>query len=237
MVEGVARYAMIKLVNVKKTYPKGITALEGVNLSIDPNEFVSVVGSSGAGKSTLIRMLIAEERPSEGKIFINDRDISHLSHRQIPYFRRKIGVVFQDFKLLENKTVGENVAFAMEVSGVPTKEIKKSVPKILKMVGLLDKEKNFPRQLSGGEIQRTAIARALVHQPKLLIADEPTGNLDPVNAWEIIQLLLKINQFGTTVVLATHNKEIVDALQKRVITIEKGQIVKDQKVGKYSLKQ
>lgn len=228
---------MIKLVNVKKVYPKNIVALEDVSLAIGANEFVSIVGSSGAGKSSLIRLLIAEDRPSEGKIFINDRDISHLSHKQVPYFRRKIGVVFQDFKLLENKTVEENVAFAMEVAGLRTRDIKKSVPKILKMVGLLEKAKNFPRQLSGGEIQRTAIARALVHQPKLLIADEPTGNLDPVNAWEIIQLLLKINQFGTTVILATHNKEIVDALQKRVVTLEKGTVVKDQKVGKYSLKQ
>ncbi len=227
---------MIKIVNVKKTYPKGIVALEDINLSIGANEFVSIVGSSGAGKSSLIRLLIAEERPTEGKIFVNDRDISHLSQKQIPFYRRKIGVIFQDFKLLDQKSVGENVAFAMEASGMKSHDIKKSVPKILKMVGLLDKQDSFPRQLSGGEIQRVAIARALVHQPKLLIADEPTGNLDPVNAWEIIQLLLKINQFGTTVILATHNKEIVDALQKRVITLQGGAIVKDQRVGKYSLK-
>ena len=228
---------MIKIVNVKKVYSKGITALEDINLSIGANEFVSIVGSSGAGKSTLVRMLIAEERPTEGKIFVNDRDISHLSHKQVPYFRRKIGVVFQDFKLLDQKSVSENVSFAMEASGMRTSEIKRSVPKILKMVGLLEKEKSFPKQLSGGEIQRVAIARALVHQPKLLIADEPTGNLDPVNAWEIIQLLLKINQFGTTVILATHNKEIVDALRKRVITIDGGRVAKDQKVGKYALKE
>lgn len=227
---------MIKIVNVKKTYPKGIVALNDINLAIGANEFVSIVGSSGAGKSSLIRLLIAEDRPNEGKIFVNDRDISHLSHKQVPFYRRKIGVVFQDFKLLDHKTVAENVAFAMEASGMTGREIKKSVPKILKMVGLLDRANQFPRQLSGGEIQRVAIARALVHQPKLLIADEPTGNLDPVNAWEIIQLLLKINQFGTTVILATHNKEIVDALQKRVVTLEGGQIVKDQKVGKYTLK-
>lgn len=227
---------MIKIVKVKKSYPKGIVALDDINLAVGANEFVSIVGSSGAGKSSLIRLLIAEERPSEGKIYINDRDISHLSDKQIPFFRRKIGVVFQDFKLLDHKTVGENVAFAMEVSGMKTRDIKKSVPKILKMVGLLDKEKSFPKQLSGGEIQRVAIARALVHQPKLLIADEPTGNLDPVNAWEIIQLLLKINQFGTTVILATHNKEIVDALQKRVITLEKGRVIRDEKVGKYALR-
>lgn len=227
---------MIKMVNVKKTYPKGIVALEDVNLSIGANEFVSIVGASGAGKSTLIRLMIAEERPTEGKIFVNDRDISHLSHKQVPFYRRKIGVVFQDFKLLDQKTVGENIAFAMEVSGMRTSEIKKSVPKILKMVGLLEKQSAFPKQLSGGEIQRVAIARALVHQPKLLIADEPTGNLDPGNAWEIIQLLLKINQFGTTVILATHNKEIVDALQKRVVTLKDGSIIKDQKVGKYSLR-
>lgn len=224
------------MVNVKKTYPKGILALEDVNLSIGANEFVSIVGASGAGKSTLIRLLIAEERPTEGKIFVNDRDISHLSHKQVPFYRRKIGVVFQDFKLLDQKTVGENIAFAMEVSGMRTSEIKKSVPKILKMVGLLEKQSAFPKQLSGGEIQRVAIARALVHQPKLLIADEPTGNLDPGNAWEIIQLLLKINQFGTTVILATHNKEIVDALKKRVVTLKDGTIIKDQKVGRYSLR-
>lgn len=227
---------MINMVNVKKVYPKNIVALDDVNFAVDANEFVSIVGSSGAGKSSLIKMLIAEERPTEGKIFINDRDISHLSGKQIPAFRRKIGVVFQDFKLLANKTVGENVAFAMEVSGMRSRDIAKSVPKILKMVGLLEKQKSFPKQLSGGEVQRVAIARALVHQPKLLIADEPTGNLDPVNAWEIIQLLLKINQFGTTVILATHNKEIVDALQKRVITIDRGHIVRDEKVGKYQLK-
>lgn len=227
---------MIKLVNVKKEYPKEIVALVDINLAVGANEFVSIVGASGAGKSTLVRLLIAEEQPTEGKIYINDRDISHLSSKQIPFFRRKIGVVFQDFKLLDQKTVGENVAFAMEVSGMRTSEIKKSVPKILKMVGLLDKERSFAHQLSGGEIQRVAIARALVHQPKLLIADEPTGNLDPVNAWEVIQLLLKINQFGTTVILATHNKEIVNALQKRVITIDGGRIVKDQKVGRYALK-
>ena len=227
---------MIKIVNVNKAYPKGITALDGLNLAVGANEFVSIVGSSGAGKSSLVRLLIAEERPNEGKIFINDRDISHLSNKQIPFFRRKVGVVFQDFKLLEHKTVSENVAFAMEVAGVRSKDIAKSVPKILKMVGLLEKQKSFPRQLSGGEVQRVAIARALVHQPKLLIADEPTSNLDPVNAWEIIQLLLKINQFGTTVILATHNKEIVDALQKRVVTLEHGKVVRDQKVGKYALK-
>jgi cell division transport system ATP-binding protein len=227
---------MIKMVNIKRTYSKGIVALEDLNLAIGANEFVSIVGSSGAGKSTLVRLLIAEERPNEGKIFVNDRDISHLSHKQVPYYRRKIGVVFQDFKLLDHKTVAENVAFAMEASGMKTRDIRKSVPKILKMVGLLDRANQFPKQLSGGEIQRVAIARALVHQPKLLIADEPTGNLDPVNAWEIIQLLLKINQFGTTVILATHNKEIVDALQKRVVTLDGGRLVKDQKVGKYALK-
>ena len=227
---------MIKVVHVKKAYPKGNVALEDVSISINPNEFVSLVGASGAGKSTLVRLLIAEERPTEGKIFVNDRDISHLSHKQVPFYRRKVGVVFQDFKLLDHKTVSENVAFAMEVSGMKSQEIKKSVPKILKMVGLLEKADRFPHQLSGGEIQRTAIARALVHQPKLLIADEPTGNLDPVNAWEIIQLLLKINQFGTTVILATHNREVVDALKKRVVTLKDGKIVQDQKVGRYSLK-
>ncbi len=194
-----------------------------------------MVGSSGAGKSTLIRLLIKEEMPTSGKIIVGSVDYDTIDKANIPYLRRRIGVVFQDFKLLPNLTVYENVAFALEVSGVRTREIKRAVPKILQLVGLSEKSHHYPGEISGGEKQRTAIARALIRNPKILIADEPTGNLDPKNSWDIIELLLKINRFGTTVVLTTHNKDIVDALKKRVITLNRGRIVKDEKIGKYSL--
>ena len=207
---------MILLDRVSVMYPNKTVALSGVSLHINPKEFVTIVGSSGAGKSTLIRLLIKEEVPTSGKIIVGSIDYDSIDKANIPHLRRRIGVVFQDFKLLPNLTVYENVAFALEVSGVKTKEIKRG-------------------ELSGGEKQRTAIARALVRNPKILIADEPTGNLDPKNSWDIIELLLKINRFGTTVLLTTHNKDIVDALKKRVITINRGRIVKDEKVGKYSL--
>ncbi len=211
-------------------YPNKTVALSGVSLHINPKEFVTIVGSSGAGKSTLIRLLIKEEVPTSGKIIVGSIDYDTIDKANIPHLRRRIGVVFQDFKLLPNLTVYEN-----EVSGVKTSEIKRAVPKILQLVGLSEKMHNYPSELSGGEKQRTAIARALVRNPKILIADEPTGNLDPKNSWDIIELLLKINRFGTTVVLTTHNKEIVDALKKRVITINRGRVVKDEKIGKYSL--
>lgn len=226
---------MINFEHLYKIYPNKTVALRDINLAIKPKEFVCLVGPSGAGKSTLIKLLIKEEEPTRGKIIFNGTDIKTLSRRQIPYLRRKIGVVFQDFKLLPKKTVFENIAFALEVAGEPGGVIKVAVPEIIKLVGLSGKEKSFPNQLSGGEIQRVAIGRALVHEPMVLVADEPTGNLDPVTSWEIIELLLKINKGGTTVVLATHNKDIVDRLSKRVVTLEAGRIILDQKVGKYQI--
>ena len=210
-------------------------ALSGINLHIQPKEFVTIVGSSGAGKSTLIKLLTREEIQTSGKIIVGGVDYDTIKKRDVPHLRRRIGVVFQDFKLLPNKTVFENVSFALEVAGARNREIKKSVPKVLQLVGLKGKDANFPNELSGGERQRVAIARALIRQPKILIADEPTGNLDPKNAWEIIELLLKINRFGTTVLLTTHNKEIVNALKRRVITINRGRIVKDEEQGRYAL--
>jgi len=226
---------MILLDRVTVIYPNKTVALSGASLHIQPKEFVTIVGPSGAGKSTLIRLLIREEVPTSGKIIVGSIDYDTIDRINVPHLRRRIVVVFQDFKLLPNLTVYENVAFALEVSGVRTSEIKRAVPKILQLVGLSEKAHNYPGEISGGEKQRTAIARALVRNPKILIADEPTGNLDPKNSWDIIELLLKINRFGTTVVLTTHNKEIVDALKKRVITINRGRVVKDEKVGKYSL--
>lgn len=226
---------MIIIENLTKIYPPRIVALDNMNLKIANGEFISIVGPSGAGKSTLVRLLIAQEKPTKGKILIGDRDITRLRSWHIPYYRRKLGVVWQDFKLLNNKTVFENVAYALEVVEKNWEEIKAKVPQILRLVGLEDKAERFPYELSGGEIQRTAIARALVHEPRLLIADEPTGNLDPVNTAEIADLLLKINKLGTTVLLATHNRWVVDNLRKRVVVLEKGRMVSDKKVGKYSL--
>ena len=222
---------MIYFEKVTKEYPNGTTALKDINLHIKPKEFVTV----GAGKSTLIRCIFMEDRPTYGKIFVGGVDLTSIRKSDIPYLRRKIGVVFQDYKLLPQKTVFENVSFALEASGMPAKEIKNRVPKILQLVGLAEKHNNFPNELSGGEQQRVAIARAVVRQPKILIADEPTGNLDPKNAWEIIDLLLKINQYGTTVVMTTHNKDIVNAIKKRVITINQGRVSKDQEVGRYTI--
>lgn len=226
---------MILVEEITKIYPPKIVALDDVNLKIESGEFISLVGPSGAGKSTLIRLLIAQEKPTKGRILIGEKDITRLGSRHIPYYRRKIGVVWQDFKLLENKTVFENIAYALEVVERPEREIAVRVPQILKLVGLDGKEDRFPHELSGGEVQRAAIARALVHDPHLLIADEPTGNLDPVNTEEIIKLLLKINKFGTTVILATHNKDVVDGLKKRVIVLENGKVISDKKVGKYEI--
>lgn len=216
-------------------YPNKQIALSGLNLHIQPKEFVTIVGASGAGKSTLIKLLTREEVQTSGKIIVGGLDYDSIVYRSVPHLRRRIGVVFQDFKLLPSRNVHENVAFALEVAGAQNREIKRSVPRVLQLVGLSGKEKNFPKELSGGERQRVAIARALVRQPKILIADEPTGNLDPKNAWEIIELLLKINRFGTTVLLTTHNKEIVNALKRRVITIQRGRIIKDEEQGKYAL--
>jgi cell division transport system ATP-binding protein len=211
---------MILFDRVTKVYPNGSVALSGLNLHIQPKEFVTIVGSSGAGKSTLIKLLTREETHASGKIIVGGLDYDTIQPKDIPLVRRRIGVVFQDFKLLPNRRVGETVAFALEVSGASNREIKRAVPKMLQLVGLAAKEHSFPHELSGGERQRVAIARALIRQPKILIADEPTGNLDPKTSWEIIELLLKINRYGTTVLLTTHNKEIVNALKRRVITIK-----------------
>lgn len=207
--------------------------LDNITFSIKPQEFVTIVGPSGAGKSTLVKLLMCEEKPTFGRITIDGKDIHLLKEEYIPYYRRQIGVVFQDYKLLSDKTVYENVAFAMEVSGKSDREIRKEVGRILDLVGLKDKENNFPKELSGGEAQRVAIARALVFHPKFLIADEPTGNLDPKTAWEITKLLLKINDMGTTVLLVAHNPEVVNMVHKRVITLVKGKVNKDLKKGRY----
>ncbi|MCR5667582.1 MAG: cell division ATP-binding protein FtsE [Lachnospiraceae bacterium] len=219
---------MIRLENVSKSYQAGVPALNDVNLEIAPGEFVFVVGASGSGKSTLIKLLLAELRPTKGKIIINGKDLKTVKHKMIPKFRRNIGVVFQDFRLLADRNVYENVAFAMKVVEASNKEIKRKVPMMLSMVGLAAKYRSLPKQLSGGEQQRVAIARALVNEPKILLADEPTGNLDNKNAWEIMRLLDEINQRGTTVVVVTHNMEIVKAMNKRVITIKKGVVISDE---------
>ena len=229
---------LIAIENVTKEYAgkagAKIRALDNLSLRIDKGEFVSLVGPSGAGKSTLMRLLIAEERPSKGRIVIAGRDLRTLRSRDIPFYRRKVGVVFQDFKLLPTKTVAENIAFALEVCDTSPAEIRGKVPKILELVGLTNRAANEPSELSGGEMQRVAIARALIHSPKLLIADEPTGNLDPTNTWEIIELLLKINQTGTIVLLATHNQAVVDRLQRRVVALEDGKLISDQKTAGYA---
>lgn len=225
---------MINLKHVSKFYGKN-KVLDDISLFIKSGEFVSIVGQSGAGKTTVVRLLIGEERADSGKVQVGDWDITRLSRREIPHLRRQIGVIFQDFKLLPKKTLEENIAFALEVSGGSREKIKKIVPSVLKIVGLEGKGKRYPGEVSGGEKQRAAIARALVHQPKILLADEPTGNLDALNADEIIELLLRINNFGTTVVLVTHNKEIVNRLNRRVITMDSGHVISDKENGKYLL--
>ncbi len=222
---------MIRLENVSKTYQQGVPAVDNVNLHIEQGEFVFIMGSSGSGKSTLIKMLLKELEPTSGEITINGQKLSKIPRKKVPNFRRDIGVVFQNFRLLPDRNVYENVAFALKVVEAPNKEIKKKVPMVLSMVGLAAKYKSLPRQLSGGEQQRVAIARALVGEPRILLADEPTGNLDSANAWEIMHLLEEINERGTTVVVVTHNSEIVDKMNKRVITIKKGVVVEDRKAG------
>jgi len=226
---------MIKLFNVSKKYSDNVFALKNVNLHITPGEFVSIVGQSGTGKSTLVKALIGEEKISEGKIVVGGWNITGINATEVPILRRQIGVIFQDFKLLDKKTLYENVAFAMEVCGETPIKIKNIVPQVLKIVGLEGKMDRYPLEISGGEQQRTVIARSLVHRPKILLADEPTGNLDTINTYEIIELLKKINKFGTTVLLVTHNREVVNKLKKRVITLENGTIVSDQAVGRYVL--
>ena len=224
---------MIKLENVTMKYPTGTVALKDVNLKIEDGEFVFIVGSSGSGKTTLIELLLRELIPTKGKIEVAGFDYSKLKRRQIPKARRKIGVVFQHFRLLKDRTVYENVAFAQRVIETPSRYIRRQVPAMLALVGLADKYKSFPRQLSGGEQQRVALARALVNKPEIILADEPTGNLDPKNSWEIMNLLDEINSKGTTVVVVTHNKEIVNVMKKRVITIKKGVVVSDVEKGGY----
>lgn len=225
---------MIEAIGLSKQYDN-IQALDNVDLKIDRGEFVFLVGPSGAGKSTLIKLLVCEECPTAGKILVFDRNITKLTSKELPYYRRKVGVVFQDFKLLPQKTVWENVAFALEVCDATQEEINNKVPKILDLVSILKRRNNYPNELSGGERQRVSIARALIHYPKILIADEPTGNLDPVNAWEIVDLLERINRLGTTVIFATHNKGIVDRLKKRVILMKNGKVVSDRIKGGYAI--
>jgi len=226
---------MIKFQNVSKSYANKIKILRGINLHVKVGEFVSIVGQSGAGKTTLVKVLIGEERVDEGQVIVGDWDITKIRRHDVPFLRRQIGVIFQDFKLLPKKTLKENISFALEVCGATASKTKKIVPSVLKIVGLEDKGERYPREVSGGEQQRAAIARALVHQPKILLADEPTGNLDAINADEIIDLLLRINKFGTTVILVTHNKDIVNRLNRRVVTMDKGIIISDKEHGKYLL--
>jgi len=224
---------MIYFDKVSKVYSATSIALEEVSFAIEPREFVSLVGQSGAGKTTLLKLLLAEESPTSGNIFFESVNVHNLSKKELSFLRRKIGVVFEDFRLLPNKTAYENIAFALEAAGKAPKEIERDVPQVLELVGLLDRSWHFPHELSRGERQRIAIARAIVNQPDLIVADEPTGNLDPLNTWEIINILKKINELGTTVLLATHNKSIIDSLARRVITLEKGKIVRDDKEGRY----
>lgn len=225
---------MIYFNGVSKIYPKSESAaLEDITLSINSGEFISVVGQSGAGKTTLVKLIIAEEEPTDGTIFFESVDVNRIHQSDLTRLRRRIGTVFQDFKLLSQKTAYENIAFAMEAAGKSDEEIDADVPHVLDLVDLTDKMHHFPRQLSGGEKQRLAIARAIINQPEVIIADEPTGNLDPINTYEIIQILKKINDLGTTVILTTHNRSVVESVGKRVITLEKGKVVRDDKNGNY----
>jgi cell division transport system ATP-binding protein len=225
---------LITLDDVSKRYPNGTFALRDVDLAIEPADFVFLVGSSGAGKSTLIRLVIREELPTTGRVIVDGDDVARMSRGRVPKLRRKVGVVFQDFKLLPTKTVAENVAFALVVTGHEGHVIREETDRVLSLVGLSARRDHFPDQLSGGEQQRTAIARALVNRPRILIADEPTGNLDPVTSWEIIKLLTRVNELGTTMVMATHNAEIVNALRRRVVHLDHGRIVRDEREGQYA---
>ena len=224
---------MIEITNLTKTYDRSSRALKNVNITIEDGEFVFITGRSGSGKSTLLKILLKEVEPTSGRVIVNDMDLGAMPRRYVPKYRRMLGVVFQDFRLLKDKTVYENVAFAQRVIGVPGRTIRDSVPRMLKMVGLSSKYKSFPNQLSGGEQQRVAIARALINRPAVLLADEPTGNLAPQNAMEIMKLLEALNENGTTVIVVTHSHEIVDMMKKRVITIDKGVVVSDEKEGGY----
>lgn len=226
---------MIYFDNVSKLYNGGAPAIEGVTFQVAPQEFVSIVGHSGAGKTTLLKLLIVEDQPSDGSVFFESVNVHSIPRGQLPQYRRKIGTIFQDFKLLSHKTAFENVAFAMEANGRSDDEIAENVPQALELVDLGDKLMNFPHELSGGEKQRVAIARAIVNQPDIIIADEPTGNLDPIATYEVVQILQKINDLGTTVIMTTHNKGVIDALERRVITMDEGKIIRDDASGKYVL--
>lgn len=223
---------MIEFKRISKIY-NDCEALKDVTFSIKPKEFVCIVGRSGAGKTTLLKLLLKEEEPSEGELIVDGRDIGKLKKHDIPLYRRKIGSIFQDFKLLPNKNAYENIAFAMEAAGRTEEDIAVDVPQILNLVELADKAENFPYQLSGGEKQRVAIGRALVHKPDILMADEPTGNLDPLHTWDIIRLLCRINELGTTVILATHDREIINALGRRVVSLDRGRLIRDEENGRY----
>lgn len=226
---------IIAMDHISKLYSTGVEALSDVSIRIHKGEFVFVVGKSGSGKSTFIKLLLKELNPTEGRIFVGGRQVTNLKRKQVSLYRRKIGVVFQDFRLLKNKTVFENVAFAQEIIGMTKRDIARNVPIMLEMVGLKGKEKMYPHELSGGEQQRVAIARALINQPTILLADEPTGNLDPKTAWDIMMLLEEVNKMGTTVVVITHNNDVVDVMQKRVINLEDGVLVRDEKKGGYQV--
>ncbi len=229
---------MISFQKVSKTYQLGakpICALRDVSFEVQPGEFVSIVGRSGAGKTTLLKLLLAEEKPSEGAIFFHDQDVHKIKPEKLHTFRREIGVVFQDYKLFPSKTTYENIAYVMEVMGASDEEIKNDVAKVLEIVQLTDRKDSFPEELSGGERQRAAIARALIHRPEVILADEPTGNLDPYHTKEIIRLLVKLNEMGTTVILATHNQDIINALEKRVITLEEGKVIRDEEKGRFAI--
>ena len=226
---------MIFFENVSKEYNNGSVGIENINLEIQPREFVSIIGHSGAGKSTLLKMILAEDHPTDGIVWFDNVDLHRLPKRHLHKHRRRIGTIFQDFRLLTHKTAYENIAFAMEVAGKNEEEIRNDVPYVLELVGLLDKMYCFPHQLSGGERQRVAIARAIVNQPDIIIADEPTGNLDPINTYDVIQLLKKINELGTTIILTTHNKGVIDSVGGRVVTMDEGKIIRDSQNGEYVL--
>ena len=226
---------MINFQKVTKAYSSSSIALSDVSFEVKQGEFVSLVGKSGAGKTTLLKLLLAEERPTQGNVFFEDQDVARIPPSQLPHLRRKIGTVFQDYKLLHSKTAYENIAYVMEVMGAADQEIARDVAGVLEIVGLLPRAHHYPMQLSGGEKQRVAIARALIHRPEVIVADEPTGNLDPYHTADIIRLLVKINELGTTVLLATHNKEVINHLGKRVITLEEGRVVRDEERGKFIL--
>ncbi len=233
--EATKKIPLIQFEKVSKIYKGDFVALEDINLEIQEEEFVSIVGPSGAGKSTLLKLIYAEEMPTEGTVYFDEKPLNKISRRKLPFHRRMIGTMFQDFKLLSQKTAFENVAYALEVCGAPTSEIMEDVPQILDIVGLGDKMEKFPYQLSGGEQQKVALARALIHKPLVIVADEPTGNLDPTNSIELVKLLLKVNKLGTTVILATHNQEIVNKANKRVIVLNNGKIIDDIIKGKYKI--